>query len=260
MPFLRTSFILLCSADIQPVGRVDYSLLSDQSLLELFIANVDTRNSFRNTEGDYLDIHDWDGVTLRDDNVFAIDFFRRFGEGTLNFEAIPTTARKVSIRVASCTGTVPWEKLSDEIRYWSLFDSPFEGTVDLTVLPRQLITFEVVMTNFSGTLDFGQLPQGLVMLQLSRNKFTGRADLRPIQKPICGITDAHYDLSWNLGTPTESMGFGINLSCNGFEGDVLVRDVHQVLDMGKFEALPTRYMVDDTGERRGTKHFPTWED
>ena len=245
---------ILCTHEIdnQSLGRLDYSLLPQQALMELFIANVDCEGAFEDEHENFLDIAEWEGVTVSpyDGTVIALFFEGIFQDGTLDFAAIPESAVTITIGMSPCTGTVPWEKLYGGVIYLSLYHCGFHGTVDLTVLPRGLIKLDLVGSNFSGTLNFCRLPKNPIYLNVAANALTGRVDLRPIAKTIDEITADHENLIVTRKIPPPDMPLGIDLSRNKLEGDILVTDISGITDSGQFRGLQSKSMVDEKGTTR----------
>ena len=63
------AFQLLLSVD-PSLGRVDHSLLSDQTLMEMLFDGFDdkTKNKYKDNNGMYLDVCKWSRITCDDDH------------------------------------------------------------------------------------------------------------------------------------------------------------------------------------------------
>eukprot|EP00009_Paramoeba_aestuarina_P007905 CAMPEP_0201520642 /NCGR_PEP_ID=MMETSP0161_2-20130828/12012_1 /ASSEMBLY_ACC=CAM_ASM_000251 /TAXON_ID=180227 /ORGANISM="Neoparamoeba aestuarina, Strain SoJaBio B1-5/56/2" /LENGTH=259 /DNA_ID=CAMNT_0047919093 /DNA_START=33 /DNA_END=812 /DNA_ORIENTATION=+ len=248
MPFL----IFVTSADSScPLDRVDYTSLSQQALMEMFIENVYTDENFVDDAENYTEIDEWDGLEFNDDGeVTAIDFFQVIGPGILDFEAIPSTVTYVSLVVCESECEVPWDKFSDGLEYFILFESAFHGTIDLTSLPSNLFVLTCGNCAFSGTLDFSKLPKNLVLLNLSGNALAGQIDLREIEKTMCELSYEHQEIEHERVVPRKDLDFALLLRRNKFEGDVRVKALDLVGDYGQFGSNECRVMVDENGRKR----------
>jgi len=245
-----TFSFLYTTSDNYSIGRLDYGHLSDQTRMELFVADAATPNEFRDPDGFFLEIDRWPGLGFNSGAVSSIGFYEQLGNGRLQFEALPPTIRKISIGITECTGEVPWGKLSNAIRYLTLFEANFHGSVDLTVAPRELYSLILENTRFSGTLDFGCLPDNLIVLLVTGNAFTGRVDIQPIETDICEVTYEHLEIAWGMLVPNLHMPFGIDVRNNQFSGDILVRNVEVVTDEGQFSGNACGFLVDTKGGRK----------
>uniref|UniRef100_A0A7S4PAD4 Leucine-rich repeat protein n=1 Tax=Paramoeba aestuarina TaxID=180227 RepID=A0A7S4PAD4_9EUKA len=235
------------------LGRPDYSLLSDQSLMEILVqdAEFSLPNVFKDNDGAFLDIDSWETIKLdADGKVIFIEFVECFGCGKLNLEAIPRSVRKFEVGNTECSGDVPFSKLCNEVRFMTLHDTWFYGSVDLTRIPRKMIRFTLSRSKFSGTLDFSNLPPTLVALDLRWNAFTGSIDISYITANIREDSFQHFQLQFYDAEPVEGMDFGIDLSKNQFEGDIIVRDLSKITDEGQFRENKSEYMRDTKGERQ----------
>mmetsp|Transcript_6909 Transcript_6909/g.10462 ORF Transcript_6909/g.10462 Transcript_6909/m.10462 type:complete len:253 (-) Transcript_6909:47-805(-) len=231
-----TLIISLYASD--SLGRLDHSLLPQQSLMEIFVADTVDIEAFQDSQRNFLDIQEWSGLTISDENVTNIDFYGMFyNGGTLEFACIPNTVVTILIGESMLTGEVPWKKMHNEIRCLRLVENQFCGSIDLTAVPRNLIVLWLHMNKFAGTLDFSDLPKNLVSLDLGMNKLSGTVDLRSIQRNITDISEEHQDLFElpMVDKPPVGISFGIILMENQFEGEILVNDIDKVEDEGQFD-------------------------
>ena len=89
---------LYISAD-PSLGRVDYSLLSDQMLMEMLIEDLDdeTQKTFQDADGMYLDIWYSDCVTCdNDQEVTRIDRDSRDIVGSIQLRYVPPKVKVLS--------------------------------------------------------------------------------------------------------------------------------------------------------------------
>ena len=82
------------------LGRVDYSLFSDQTLMEMFIDGFDdeTNQRYIDNDGMYLDVCKWSCITCDDDGrVFVILLDNENICGSLELCYVPPKVKVVSI-------------------------------------------------------------------------------------------------------------------------------------------------------------------
>ena len=97
------------------IGRVDCSLLSDQTLMEMLIDGFDdeTKQEYQDKDGMYLDACRWSCVTCDDDQgVIQIDIESYDVKGSLELCYAPPNVKEIYIR--------------------SVYKSKITGSVDLT--------------------------------------------------------------------------------------------------------------------------------
>ena len=156
--------LLICTDD-SALGRIDPTMLDDQTRMELLIDGLsdEAKKNYQDANGNYLEYQKWDGVYLGDDDI-EIERFE-----------IPF----------STPGTVAFEFLPKSLTGFEASSSDIEGTVPVSLLPRGLVDFDISSNqNMFGTIDFCALPPALEMCDLSDNKFTGNADLTKLPKRL----------------------------------------------------------------------------
>ena len=153
------------------MGSINLSALSDQTLMELFVEELDdaSKEQFKLSNGDYLLACDWKGVKCIKNRVSEI-FFNIHDKyamkpmhGTLSFSALPRSIKSCEIRM---------------IGY------PFYGSIDTTTLPAMLLNFSVRENFLTGYFELRHLPPQLKKLNINENEFTGSCYLSALPSEL----------------------------------------------------------------------------
>ena len=194
--------ILLLSID-EDLGRLDPTLLSDQSRMEIFFDGVKNKAKFTDENGNYTDLESWDGIRFNaDGSVDVIDFdlyvetpdvaFKR----TLNFAYLPETVTDIGLAHNILVGSldvadlpshlkilhVPVNIISGEmetanlprcLQHLRVEGNFFEGTFDITSLPPVMVTINISLNRLHGSLALTKLPESLIHLLAGENAFFG---------------------------------------------------------------------------------------
>ena len=204
------SLTLLSTADESALFRANPSFLSQQSRMELLVADF-TPEEFYDSTGDFLDISKWPGVNLEEQEVKVIDWMgAAFGSAAeIYLQWLPESLMLCRLDGMGVTGTVSTSGLPRDLRFFNIgknrLSGPFEtaplpleitilimdanefsGTLNIATLPPKLAEFNARENRFSGTLDFGSLPVTLKELWLNSNAFSGSIDLRHLP-PSLGL-------------------------------------------------------------------------
>ena len=134
------------------IGRFDRSMLSQQSLMELFVFGLDNVDRICGSRDDPREVCTWKGVTCNDDGeVEAFDWSMtwRDGTGTLEFNFLPRSMKDLRMHA-----------------------NALSGTIELAGLPENMKGLNLSHNALSGTLDLDDLPSSMEHLRLSDNKFT----------------------------------------------------------------------------------------
>ena len=171
----------LSHADAHHVGRVDPSLLSQQTRMELFLNDYAHMAMFRDDCGDFLDVSAWVGAKVSESGeVIAIrwlDIFLRIGSLALDW--LPATVQKLYIRDDLLTGTLNTAQLPENLITLEIICTDMHGSISSSFLPQSLMELNLRGNKFTGEIDFTGFPTDLVSINLSKNGFTGTAVLTP---------------------------------------------------------------------------------
>ena len=175
------AFQLFLSVD-PSLGRVDYSSLSDQTLMEMLIEGFDdeTKNKYKDNEGMYLNVCKWSRIECDgDERVIRVVIETSSITGSLELCYVPPKVKELYMRSpyrSELTGSVDLTRLPDGIKYLYLYNSELSGEIDLAHLPGKMQLLYLQNNQLTGEIDLKQLPGGMKELALQNNKLTGGID------------------------------------------------------------------------------------
>ena len=176
------AFELLLSVD-PSLGRVDYSLMSDQTLMEMLIEGFgdETKKDYKDGEGMYLDVCEWSGIKCDDnERVIEIDIVKDDLSGSLELCYFPPKVNMVTISPRSksnMTGSVDLTQLPEGLQVLDLRNNNLTGEIDLTQLPDRMNFLNLSNNQLTGEINLKQLPSCMRELHLNNNHLTGEIDL-----------------------------------------------------------------------------------
>jgi len=247
--------IALALAEPLVIGKIDKHMLSDQTLMELIIANLhpEDKTQFQDNGSKYSDCSRWPGVTLnKAGDIKEIDLSEKtLRPGSLDFRWIPSTVTRVYayecnlmstidltdlppkleefvVWSNNIEGTACFSHLPDSLGIFVLSNNKFVGPVDLTILPGGLQELHLRENTFNGTLDLSSLPKTLVELDLSRNAFEGSIDLSCLPVTLTSFLVSEnqlFGLIDLLTLPKDIRFDSLDLGRNAFEGSIVTRNL-----------------------------------
>ena len=166
------------------LGRVDSSLFSDQTLMEMLVYGFDdeTKKLYQDSEGMYLDICEWSCITCGDDER-VIEIYIDSGNisGSLDLRYVLPKVKVLKIgssgRRGKLTGSIDLSQLPEDMEVMRLNENQLTGEIDLTHLPSGMRTLFLQNNNLTGEIDLTQLPERMRCLYLGYNQLTGEIDL-----------------------------------------------------------------------------------
>ena len=185
-------FETLLSVD-PSIGRVDYSLMSDQTLTEMLIEGFDdeAKSKYQDCEGMYLDVCKWSLIKCDDDErVIQIKIDSRRISGSLDLCYVPPKVKVLNITSwikSQFAGSVDLTHLPDGIEDLFLQDNRFTGEIDLQHLPEDMIHLYLQNNQFTGKIDLTHLPKGMQRLSIANNQLTGEIDLAHLPDGIKSV-------------------------------------------------------------------------
>ena len=245
------AFQLFFSVD-PSLGRVDYRLFSDQTLMEMFVDGFDdsTNKMLQDNEGMYLDVCKWSCVTCDDDHrVIKVDMERpdvggslelryvppkvkllRIGlpwmngylEGSVDLAHLPEGMKETDLRNNKLTGEIDLKQLPQGMIYLYLQNNRFTGEIDLAHLPDGMVRLYLESNRFIGEIDLTQLPGEMEELYLSNNKLTGEIDLTLLPEEMTELSLQSNQLSGSLVIKTRRTRMYINAQGNNFNAVAVV--------------------------------------
>ena len=198
------AFQLFLSVD-PSLGRLDYTLLSDQALMEMLIEGFDdeTKRKYQDKNGMYLDVCKWSHVECDDDErvveihiegrdiigsadlfyippkVKSLDIIPGFDrtelKGSADLTHLPDGMESLSITGSRITGEVDLTQLPVEMKSLILTDNQLEGQIDLTKLPRKMQLLLLNFNHLSGSLVIKNMSEGMYFISLEGNHFNASA-------------------------------------------------------------------------------------
>ena len=151
---------VILSAD-PSLGRVDCSLMSDQTLMEMLIDGFDdkTQKKYQEYDETYINVCIWPCITCdEDERVIEI-----------NMDSINITG---SIQLCYVPPSVKYLKIRNQWRHGKL-----SGSIDLAQLPEGMQLLDLQHNQLTGELDLARLPDRMRCIYLNYNQFTGEIDL-----------------------------------------------------------------------------------
>ena len=276
------SFELLLGADAS-LGRVDYSLLSDQTLMEMLIEDLDdeAKKRYQDNEGMYLDVCKWSCVTCDDDRrVIEIGADSSVISGSIHLYFVPPKLKVLKIKPpwtgGKLTGSVDLAHLPRGVRAIDLRNNELTGEVDLTHLPesmeklylgRNQLTGGIDLTQLPGRMDYlslnnNQLTRGIDLthlpgemeeLYLQNNRFTGEIDLAHLPVGMQFLFLDNNQLSGSFVIKSLANGALINAQGNKFNAVAVVSS--KTLSDIFLEGSGVTSVVDENGKERDSERF-----
>ena len=171
-------FQLFLSVD-PSIGRLDYSLLSDQALMEMLIDGFDdkTKEDYQDKHGMYFDVCEWSCVKCDDDQRdIEIDIESNHVRGSLELRYVPPKVKvlKKTLLLSKLTGSVDLTHLPEGFQVIDLQNNGLTGEIDLAYLPKGMKKQHLSDNQLTGVIDFTQLPDEIYYLDIENNELTGR--------------------------------------------------------------------------------------
>ena len=197
------AFQLFLSVD-PSLGRVDYRLFSDQTLMEMLTEGFDdeTKKKYRENDGMYLDVCKWSCVTCDDDErVIQIQIDSINVSGSVELRYVPPKAKALEITsptAGKLTGSVDLTQLPGEMWQLNLHSNNLSGELDLTQLPNSMRDVYLYNNQFTGEIDLTHLPVGMKGLYLYKNRLSGEIDLAHLPNGMHYLNLGHNHLTGSI--------------------------------------------------------------
>ena len=197
------AFALFLGAD-PSLGRLDYSLLSDQALMEMLIDGFDddTKKENQDSHGMYLDVCEWSCVEC-DDDERVIQIHTDGGDlsGSLDLCYVPQKVKVLDISPedkCELTGSVNLTQLPEGMQSICLNNNELSGEIDLAHLPDGMDGISLEDNQLTGEIDLTHLPDGMRELHLGGNELTGEIDLTHLPKRMKELSLNNNQLSGEI--------------------------------------------------------------
>ena len=194
---------LLC-VDYTALGRLDFASLTDQSKMELVVADIAdvSRKVFLDKNGLFRDVCTWDGVDCDDrENVVAITWIGSLWgpkEGTINLGFLPETTATFNCALRKFHGVLDASRLPGKLQTMNVSLNRLMGSIDWAALPASLREFYLENNLFSGSLALECLPPSMQVLIAKKNEFFGKINLKALPHTMWRLNISENNLSGTL--------------------------------------------------------------
>ena len=229
---------LFIASDPHALGRLDYGLLPDQTLVEMLFSGIPKDKQmkhFRNqdAEGYFKDVCEWECVRCDElKNVTEIEkTVTAYVQGTVMIDYMPPHVTEFKLVCDSMynggklTGTLKTALLPHKLDHFHITDLSFTGTVDLRTLPSMLRGFDIHGNNFTGECDLTALPSSIQRLKLHENQFCGSISLENLPKGLqfLYLNKNNFFGELNFGSLPYSLEF-LDIKSNKFCGEFRMKN------------------------------------
>ena len=118
------------------LGRLDYTSLSQQALMEMVIEGITQKEAICGDPDEPKDIEEWKGVLMEDGEVVEIEWRGTYLEnqsrltGPLCLEWLPSSVRKFVVRWNQLTGTLDLTSLPTSMKWLDIGHNACTGEPD----------------------------------------------------------------------------------------------------------------------------------
>ena len=192
-------FLPFCLTVDPSIGKADTSLLSQQTLMELFRDGIPHLETVCGSPEYPKDLSDWYGVRFdATGNVVSIRWAFVGLEGTLALHFLPQSVEVLLMSTNKLSGSIDLTALPKSMRTLVLSRNQLTGSVNLTCFPRNMLNLNVSWNQLSGSLDVSRLPAGFRLFDVSNNQFLGVTDFSKIPTSLTS-----FDVSENANLSGE---------------------------------------------------------
>ena len=231
------AFRLFLSVD-SSLGRLDYSLLPDQALMEMLIEGFDddTKKRYQDKHGMYLDVCEWSCVRCdEDESVIAIDIDSRHVRGSLELCYVPPKVKMLHISShfeGQLTGSVDLRQLPDGMKKFSLQGNKLSGEINLPKLPKGMKQLVLNRNKLTGGIDLTLLPDGMYNLSLKNNQLTGEIDLTHLPDRIRWLELNNNYLTGEIDLRQLPKGMRqLDLQNNQLTGSLVIKKLPRMMNL-----------------------------
>ena len=193
------------------LGRIELSLLSDQTLMELLFDGMkdDFKELIQDEHGNFKDISEW-------------DYFIKFNDESVS--EILITHKLYTDK------QFPFECIPPRVIEFNAVHSNLHGTVDPSVLPLRLLCFQVPENKLHGSINLGEFPETLERLEIWKNAFCGNLDLSVLPAPIITFKASHNSFSGDVNLNNLPSAIQeLNLNRNVLSGSVSIKNLPETI-------------------------------
>ena len=207
--------------------RLDYDLLSDQTLMEMLIDGMDIeeKSFYQDESGNFLDTCEWPGVECTesesdDDRVVKIILnCMTFSAKQFPFNFIPPMVSYFDATNSNVHGTLETSHLPPKLTVLFISFNKLHGPLNLANFPRQMELIEISGNKFCGSLQLADLPHSLKDFSAECNQFSGEISLNDLPPAMETLLLSENLLTGSINIERLPQGMNsINLSKNSFLG------------------------------------------
>ena len=252
------AFHLFISADPY-LGRLDYSLLSDQALMEMLIEGFDeqTKKTYQDKHGMYLDVCEWSCIECDDDGrVVEVDIGITDMSGSLELFYVPPKVQELYVgsgHKSDLTGSVELEHLPVGVYVLILTNNRLTGEIDLPQLPDGMQILDLKNNQLTGSIDLTHLPDGMRIIYLQNNQLTGEINLTHLPDGMQKLFLQNNQLSGSLVLKRLTAVLHINVQENNFNAVAVVESETRAYIMLRGSGVTS--VVDENGKELDSKRF-----
>ena len=262
-------------------ARFDMLSLSQQSLMELFVENLQDVAIAKGSDGEFLPIEDWSILSFdADGNVNEIQMDERFIEndgdlfaseeedrsiedgcfdldGTIDFQYVPSTVVALCISKMEFEGTLETDQLPDGLEWLTLNDNKLTGEFRVEGLPKKIHTVNISANKFCGELRVDCIPPEVQHFEVWGNQFSGGVDLSRLPPKLAMLDISRNKLQGQIKilNPPETLKTVI-LHKNNFDANVpMVLDKDHNLRFCRLDSRFRGQVVLTDGAPLGEKGF-----
>ena len=190
-------FILSISTIDPALGRVDPSLMAEESLLATFFDGCMYKSRFTYEDGD---INPSAQCFTRNEEKAITEIFLSHAElkGSLNFVFLPPTVEYLAFQKCFLQGNIDVTHWPQGLLIVALDDNQLQGEINTSDLPRNMTHLSVAKNQLSGPFETSNLPKSLECLDISSNHFSGTFDLKAVHPNLESIEIHQNSFSGDL--------------------------------------------------------------
>ena len=242
------------------LGKVDYSLMSDQTLMEMLFEGFDdeTKKANQDNNGMYRDVCEWSCIKCdADERIIEINIGSRNLSGSLELRYVPPQVKllKISSWVKrQLTGSVDLTQLPEGMQKLYLCRTAIKGEINLEHLPKDMEDLSLQSNQLTGEINLTHLPERMERLFLQNNQFKGEIDLAHLPSAMKSLSLENNLLSGSLVIKNLPQGMVmLDVGANHFNAIAVVdSNAHGTI---KFEGGGVTSVVDKDGREVDIKRF-----
>ena len=186
--------MLLSLIDSAALGRLEYTTMSQQALMECLIASFTSESCkpFQDENGNFTDIAEWPGIELNSaGNVTHMNWKNK--GGSIDFQWLPQHVQVIELRRSK----------------------DLSGSIDFGLLPRPLERLTITDTSITGEMFFETLPPQIAKLDLRNNAFALHFELSKAPETLRTLEiQSEKGLDFDLQTFSRNLHVILICSCH----------------------------------------------